>query len=123
MTSLPFTTPQIITGSVFAPPDDPYPRLLVTRGWPRGVAKGAVDQWEPNLAPAPELEVARASGAMSRSAFAEAYRAQVLARPSLLDWVGRMSLNTGVALLCTADAGADCHCALLAELVRERPSA
>ena len=117
---MPLATPQIITGSVFAPPDEPLPRLLVTRHWPRGIAKGAVDQWEPNLAPAPALAEALAAGTLSTDAFAEAYRVQLLARPSLLDWAGRMAANTGVALLCTAEAGADCHCALLAAIVRER---
>lgn len=120
MTTLPFATPQIVTGSVFAPPDVPFPRLLVTRHWPRGIAKGAVDQWEPNLAPTPELDAARVAGALESAAFAEAYRAQVLGRPSLLDWAGRMALNTGVALLCAEPEGAPCHCAELAALVRER---
>jgi uncharacterized protein YeaO (DUF488 family) len=120
VTSLPHTTPRIITGSVFAPPDEPLPRLLVTRGWPRGMAKGAVDQWEPNLAPTGALAEALAAGTLSPGAFAEAYRTQLLARPSLLDWAGRMALNTGVALLCTAEVGERCHCALFAEIVRER---
>ncbi|MGE3857021.1 MAG: DUF488 family protein [Dehalococcoidia bacterium] len=120
MTALPFATPQIVTGSVFAPPDDPFPRLLVTRHWPRGIAKGAVDQWEPNLAPTADLAAALAAGTLAPDAFSEAYRAQVLGRPSLLDWAGRMALNTGVALLCAEPDGAPCHCPQLAMLVRER---
>ena len=111
---------QVITGSVFAPPDDPFPRLLVTRHWPRGIVRGAVDQWEPNLAPAPEIAEAFTTGALTREAFEAAYRAQVLARPSLLDWAGRMATNTGVALLCTSHEASRCHCALLAAIVRER---
>lgn len=112
--------PQVITGSVFAPPDDPFPRLLVTRHWPRGIVRGAVDQWEPNLAPTPEIADAFAMGTMTREAFEAAYRAQVLVRPSLLDWAGRMATNTGVALLCASHEESRCHCAPLAAIVRER---
>ena len=61
-----------------------------------------------------------AAGAISRDAFAEAYRTQVLARPHLLDWAGRMATNTGVALLCEAHEDAACHRTVLAALLRER---
>lgn len=115
---------QIVLGSVFTPPDDPFPRLLVTRHWPRGVARGAVDQWEPQLGPAPELLDALASGATDRDAFVNAYCAQLLARPSLLDWAARMATNTGVALLCasqdTVHIDGTCHRGLLAAILRER---
>lgn len=114
--------PLIVLGSVFAPPDDPVPRLLVTRHWPRGIVRGAVDQWEPQLAPAPDLLDAFARGAIDRDAFAAAYRAQVLARPSLLDWAGRMAANTGVALLCESHPDEACHRGILAAILRERAS-
>ena len=35
-------SPRIALGSVYHPPDEPYPRLLIMRRWPRGIAKGAV---------------------------------------------------------------------------------
>jgi len=120
VTAFPPGPPLIITGSVFAPPDDPLPRLLVTRHWPRGIVRGAVDQWEPNLGPAPEVAAALAQGALDGAAFAEAYRAQVLARPSLLDWAARMARNTGVVLLGEPPDDASCHRALLAAILRER---
>jgi uncharacterized protein YeaO (DUF488 family) len=122
MTSSPIGVPQIIVGSVFTPPEDPLPRLLVTRHWPRGVPKGAVDQWEPHLGPAPEIAAALSSGIMTRDAFEAAYRAQVLERPHLLDWAGRMATNTGVALLCESHDDAICHRTLLAAILRERLS-
>ena len=46
---------RIATGSVYHPPAEPYPRLLVMRRWPRGVKKGAVDQWERDLGPSDAL--------------------------------------------------------------------
>ncbi len=114
------TGPVILLGSVFAPPEDQVPRLLVTRHWPRGIARGAVDQWEPLLAPALEIEQALTGGSMDRMAFETAYRTQLMARPSLLDWVARMALHTGVAILGEAPAEADCHRSVLAAVLRER---
>ena len=112
--------PKFVLGSVFAPPEDAIPRLLVTSHWPRGVAQGAVDQWEPQLGPARDLLAAYTRGDLDRAAFAEAYRAQLLTRPSLLDWAGRMATNTGVALLCESHDEDVCHRALLADAIRER---
>lgn len=119
----------IILGSVFAPPEALVTRLLVTRHWPRGVPRGAVDQWEPRLGPSPELLASLAGGTIDAARFAEAYRAQILERPSLLDWVGRMISNNGVVLLCAScdpQAAGDmheapaCHLPLLATVLRER---
>ncbi|MFA7248532.1 MAG: DUF488 family protein [Dehalococcoidia bacterium] len=131
------SAPPIQLGSVFAPPEA-VSRLLVSRHWPRSVARGAIDQWEPQLAPAPDLVDALANGAIDRDAFAAAYRAQLLARPNLLDWAARMAAGTGVALLCegypldgaplgaraeatpAAGPAGGCHCDVLAALLRER---
>ena len=115
-------TPIIFVGSVFAPTEDAVTRLLVTRHWPRGIERGAVDQWEPQLAPATVLLGAFERGDLDRDAFVEAYRTQLLARPSLLDWAARMATNNGVALLCADDPHDDdtCHRGALAALLRER---
>jgi uncharacterized protein YeaO (DUF488 family) len=110
--------PRIVTGSVYHPPDEAYPRLLVMRRWPRGVAKGAVDQWERQLGPSEALLAAYQDGGMPWDDFAGAYREEVSARSELLDWVARMALGTGVVLLCSTHE--PCHRDLLAELVRER---
>lgn len=108
---------RIVTGSVYHPPREAYPRLLVMRRWPRGIPKGAVDQWERELAPTNELLEDYRAKRLIWGAFASAYRAQVAARPELLDWVVRMASTTGVALLCSTHA--PCHRDVLAELVRE----
>jgi uncharacterized protein YeaO (DUF488 family) len=88
------------------------------RRWPRGVGKGAVDQWERQLGPSDALLAAYQDGGMAWDDFAAAYREEVSARPELLDWVARMALGTGVVLLCSTHE--PCHRDLLADLVRER---
>ena len=116
--AVPPAEPRIVTGSVYHPPDEAYPRLLVMRRWPRGVAKGAVDQWERQLGPSDALLAAYREGRVNWDDFAAAYREEVSARPELLDWVARMALGTGVVLLCSTHE--PCHRDLLAELVRKR---
>lgn len=112
---------QLVTGSVYHPPDEAYPRLLVMRRWPRGIAKGAVDQWERELGPSNDLLEAYHSAAIEWDEFASQYRAQIEARPELLAWVVRMASTTGVVLLCSSHE--PCHRDVLAEVVRERAAA
>ena len=110
----------IATGSVYHPPDEPYPRLLVMRRWPRGISKGAVDQWEPDLGPSNELFHAYRKGEVSWDQFADRYREEVLGRPNLLDWAGRRASGTGVTLLCGSHPDEECHRSVLASILRER---
>lgn len=117
MTSRPVAEPRIAFGSVREPPEEPYPRVLVTRHWPRGIPRGAVDQWEPDLAPSAGLLAQWRSQRVTAAEFAERYRTEVARRPSLLAWVARMAGGTGVALLIDPVEGA--HGPLLAELIRE----
>lgn len=111
---------RIATGSVYQPPDEPYPRVLVMRRWPRGIPKGAVDQWEPDLGPSHGLLAAYRAGEVPWPEFAERYRREVIARPNLLDWVARMAAGTGVTLLCGSHPDEECHRSLLAEILRKR---
>lgn len=108
---------RIVTGSVYDPPDDAYPRVLVMRRWPRGVAKGAVDQWERLLGPGDALLDAYRAGSVSWEQFAAAYEAEMDERGELLGWLARMAIGTGVALLCGSHQ--PCHRDLLAELIRQ----
>jgi len=109
---------RLVTGSVYQPPDEAYPRLLVMRRWPRGVPKGAVDQWERELAPSVALLAAYRDGAMPWTDFEAEYRAQMLERDDLLGWVERMARTTGVVLLCSTHE--PCHRDVLASIVRDR---
>ena len=109
---------RLVTGSVYQPPDNPYPRLLVMRRWPRGIAKGAVDQWERELAPSTELLEDYRANSLPWEEFESAYRAQLARRPELLDWVLRIASTTGVVRLCSTHD--PCHRDVLAAMVRER---
>ncbi|MCK9487028.1 MAG: DUF488 family protein [Dehalococcoidia bacterium] len=111
--------PRIALGSVYHPPDEPYPRLLIMRRWPRGVAKGSVDQWEPELGPSNDLLNRYLHEGLSWDDFAEGYRAEVLERRNLLAWAARMAEATGVTLLCSSHSDEQCHRSLLAALIRE----
>lgn len=111
--------PRIALGSVYHPPDEPYPRLLIMRRWPRGVAKGAVDQWEPELGPSNPLLTSYLHGDRTWDEFAEAYRQEVLGHRNLLAWAARMAEGTGVTLLCSGHPDEECHRSVLAALIRE----
>ncbi|RLT39254.1 MAG: hypothetical protein DWI58_13495 [Chloroflexi bacterium] len=85
--------PRIAIGSVGAPPDVPYTRVLVSHRWPRG-ARGNVDQWEPALGPTPE-----SLSAGSTSEIATQYREALASRAHLVQWAARMAMANGVTLL------------------------
>ncbi len=104
---------RIATGTVAAPPDLPYTRLLVSHRWPRG-ARGTVDQWEPALGPAPAL--------LADGDLATQYREALAARAHLVRWAARMALTNGVTLLAADEAEADAL-GLLADAVREAAEA
>ncbi len=107
-------------GSVYHAPEEPYPRLLIMRRWPRGIAKAAVDQWEPELGPSHDLLDGYRNGDIPWAEFVERYRAEVTERPGLLDWALRMAQTSGVTLLCGSHPDDECHRSILAELLRER---
>lgn len=111
---------RIALGSVYHPPEDLYPRLLIMRRWPRGIAKAAVDQWEPDLGPSHHLLDSYRDGAVTWPEFIERYRSEVMERPGLLDWALRMAQTSGVALLCGSHPDEECHRSILAEILRER---
>lgn len=111
---------RIATGSVYHPPDEAYPRLLVMRRWPRGVKKGAVDQWERDLGPSDPLLASYRDGDIDWDEFARRYRLEIGERGGLLDWATRMALGTGVTLLCGSHPEEQCHRSVLADLIRER---
>ncbi len=110
---------RITLGSVYHPPEDPYPRLLIMRRWPRGIAKGAVDQWEPALGPTNPLLDAYNAHEVTWDEFAARYRDEQLLRPNLIEWAARMARTTGVTLLCGSHPDEECHRSLLAALIRE----
>ncbi len=111
---------RIVLGSAYAPPDEPYRRLLIMRRWPRGLAKDAVDDWERQLGPSEGLLDAYNAETVEWEVFARRYREEMAERPELLDWVTMLASRAGVTLLCGSHPEERCHRSLLAELVRER---
>lgn len=108
--------PRIATGTVGAPPDVLYTRLLVSHRWPAG-ARGVVDQWEPALGPDPAL----LDGA-DPAVRAARYREALAARAHLVQWAARMALANGVTLLAADDVEAR-TLDILASAVREAAEA
>jgi uncharacterized protein YeaO (DUF488 family) len=92
-------SPRIVTGSVFDPPEAPYFRYLVSRRWPSGVERGAVDQWDRELAPSDDLLESWRSGAVDDETFEARYEAELEERPALLGWVVRTAEVNGIALV------------------------
>lgn len=116
---VPLDEPGIALGSVYEPPDLPYPRLLVMRRWPRGIAKAAVDQWERDLGPSNELLDAYRDGEVDWEAFTMRYREEMAEREPLVRWAAVMAKYTGVTLLCGSHPDEECHRSVLAELIRD----
>ena len=113
-------TTQVRTKSVYEPaePADGR-RVLVTRYWPRGVARAAVDEYVSALAPSRELLHAFKDGAMDWDAFRERYLAEMSAPPARAE-IARLAERAAsepVTLLCVCREESRCHRSLLRELV------
>ena len=113
-------TAQLHTRSVYGPaePADGR-RVLVTRYWPRGVAKAAVDEYVSVLAPSRELLHAFKDGAMDWDAFRERYLEEMSA-PAARAEMARLAERVAsepVTLLCVCREESRCHRSLLRDLV------
>jgi uncharacterized protein YeaO (DUF488 family) len=91
--------PKIATGSVFDPPDAPYFRFFVSRTWPSGIERGAVDQWDRELAPSTELVSAWRLGKIDDAEFGARYEAELDANSSMLGWAMRTASLNGITLV------------------------
>ena len=96
--------PRIVTGSVYDPPDAPYFRYLVARSWPSGVERGAVDQWDRELAPSNALLEAWRAGEIDQATFEERYEAELDEQPAMIGWAVRTASVNGIVLVDDADA-------------------
>lgn len=96
--------PRIVTGSVYDPPDTPYFRYLVARRWPAGVQRGAVDQWDRELAPSTPLQEAWRAGDIDEATFESRYEAELDERPALIGWAVRTAAVNGIVLVDDAPA-------------------
>jgi uncharacterized protein YeaO (DUF488 family) len=96
--------PRIVTGSVYDPPEAPYFRYLVARNWPPGVQRGAVDQWDRELAPSAELLEAWRAGTIDDATFEQRYEAELDERPAMIGWAVRTAEVNGIVLVDDADS-------------------
>lgn len=90
---------KIATGSVFDPPDAPYFRFFVSRTWPPGIERGAVDQWDRELAPSTELVSSWRAREVDDAEFEARYEAELDANSSMLGWAVRTASLNGIALV------------------------
>ncbi len=90
---------KIATGSVFDPPDAPYFRFFVSRTWPAGIERGAVDQWDRELAPSTDLVSAWRAGEIDDAVFEARYEAELDSHSSMLGWAIRTASLNGIALV------------------------
>ena len=104
---------------------DPAPpggwRVLVMRYWPRGVRRERVDLWLPEAAPSRELLRRYSQAGLSWPEFEAAYRAEMQARPAVIQHLHQLEQQHGsLVLLCheRIPPHAHCHRQTLAELVR-----
>jgi uncharacterized protein YeaO (DUF488 family) len=111
-----------VTGSVFDPPDAPHFRYLVSRTWPAGVARGAVDQWDRELAPSPSLLEAWRSSAIDLETFEARYEVELDQRPALIGWAVRTASVNGIVLVDDA-AEEPAPRTVLASILRRRVEA
>ena len=113
-------TAQLHTKSVYDPAEtaDGH-RVLVTRYWPRGVPKAAMDEYVAVLAPTRELLHAFKDGAIDWEAFRQRYLEEMSA-PAARAGIARLAQRAAsepVTLLCVCREESRCHRTLLRELV------
>jgi uncharacterized protein YeaO (DUF488 family) len=91
--------PKIATGSVFDPPDVPYFRFFVSRHWPTGIQRGAVDQWDRELAPSTALVSTWRAGEIDNAVFEARYELELDSHGSMLSWAMRTAMLNGITLV------------------------
>lgn len=112
----------IKTKRVYDPPEpeDGY-RLLVTRSWPRGLAKTKVSGWERGLSPSQLILEAWRNALMAWETFEQMYRAEVVRTPFFLKAAKFKEQTHGtLTLLCFEDLdqpGAHCHRTILKDIL------
>ena len=111
---------RILTKRIYDPPDpaDGF-RLLVMRRWPRGIRKGAVDAWERDLGPSPDLLGRWRGGKLSWEEYCQEYVAQLRGQPALVERVGAIARDRTLTLLCSCKDADHCHRTLLKHVLEE----
>jgi uncharacterized protein YeaO (DUF488 family) len=90
-------------------------RILVMRFWPRGIARGHVDEWNRDLAPSRELLGAFKHRGLAWNGFARRFRAEL--RPGTLEALRRRKGT--LTFLCGCADESRCHRGLLRRWLKE----
>ena len=102
------------------PAQDDGLRLLVTRYWPRGVARDKVDLYLPDLAPSKTLLHEILEDRISWREFATAYKSEMKPQRSAIRLLAHLDQGgRRLSLLCTCHEETRCHRSLLAGLVEK----
>ena len=98
------------------PKKDGY-RLLVTRFWPRGIKKSAVDSWDRDLGAPVELIRKKKSGKLNKSQLRKIYLASL--NRQALERAAALARRGTVTLLCTCRDEL-CHRVVLAGRIKRK---
>ncbi len=116
----------ILTGSVYDSDSlkaDTGVRILVTRYWPRGVKKGAIDLWLKELGTEPGLITEWKSGSVDWEDFSKRYISGLKSDEAIAALCALREKNNKaggrVILLCTCKKQERCHRRLLKELIEK----
>jgi uncharacterized protein YeaO (DUF488 family) len=92
-------------------------RLLVTRFWPRGIKKSAVDSWDRALGAPVELIRKKKAGKLRRGELRRIYLASL--DRQALERAAALARKGTVTLLCTC-RDTLCHRVVLAEMIKRK---
>ncbi len=113
-------TAKLRTKSVYDPPaaSDGY-RVLATRYWPRGVPRGAADEYVRALAPSEELLRSFKDGRIDWWTFRKRYLAEMeTAEPQTeIRRLAALAATRPLTLMCVCKEEGRCHRSLLRELM------
>ena len=113
-------TTRLRAKSVYDPPatDDGF-RVLATRYWPRGVPRGAADEYVRALAPSEELLRAFKEGRTDWWTFRKRYLEEMKAAEPQAEVrrLAALASTRPVTLMCVCKEESRCHRSLLRELV------
>jgi uncharacterized protein YeaO (DUF488 family) len=95
-------------------------RLLVMRTWPRGVKKGAVDEWEKELGAPKDLIKDWKGGNCDWAEFKKRYRKAMKDQKDRIAEVAERARVGTVTLLCGCEDEKHCHRALLKQMIERQ---
>lgn len=101
--------------------DDGY-RILITRFYPRGVARNRFHEWAYTLAPSRELLLSYKEGKLDWASFAGGFLSQLKTEPGCAEAIQtlhELSRTDDITLLCHEREGTPCHRHLVRDLVED----